>query len=339
MKGENKNGMFGAITEKFKANPLYYYGLSIAASWAGVGSLLNSITITQQYGWVPSFIWAAANIAACIIFGLIVHRLPELRDIMRTKVARYIVGAMAVFHIWLNMNGIQTVFSDTIVGATGGTVIAYAVAAGFIFLLLWRGMIRNILTDSASWIAVYGLIALVTILAFIHTNGNYNTIPLGLEKESLGIGIEKALLLLPGPFTFIYFFELMDYNDSGKDKARRINMQTAFTLGGLLFGGYMLFALALALVQFTPTLNLIKAVLISLVAISTLSTFIFSTYIVFGRKIGLSIDIAAVLLWPVFIEMGVMGVWTLVASLRTYLVGALFVAAIALKIAYSRRRL
>ncbi|MBR3723064.1 MAG: hypothetical protein IKN12_09955 [Selenomonadaceae bacterium] len=329
--------MFGTITDKFKENPLYYYGLSIAASWAGVGSLLNSITITQQYGWIPSLIWAAANVAACIVFGIIVHRLPEIRDIMRTKTARYIVGAMAVFHIWLNMNGIQTVFSDTIVSAAGGTAIAYIVAIGFIFLLLWRGMIRNILTDSASWIAVYGLIALITILAFIHTNGNYNAISLGMEKEALEFGIEKALLLLPGPFTFIYFFEIMDYNDSGEDKARRVNMQTAFTLGGLLFGGYMLFALALALVQFTPTLNFIKAVLISLIAISTLSTFIFSTYIVFGRKIGLAIDIVAVLLWPIFIEMGVMGVWTLVTSIRTYLVGALLVAAIALKIAHSRR--
>lgn len=29
------------IKEKFKENPLAYYGLSIAASWAGVGSLMN----------------------------------------------------------------------------------------------------------------------------------------------------------------------------------------------------------------------------------------------------------------------------------------------------------
>ena len=329
--------MFGTITDKFKANPLYYYGLSIAASWAGVGSLLNSITITQQYGWVPSFIWATANIAACIVFGLIVSRMPTMRDIMRTKVARYIVGAIAIFQIWLNMNGIQTVFSDTAVGAAGGTYIAYAVAIFFLVLLLWRGMIRNVLTDSASWIAVYGLIALVTVLAFIHTGGNLHTIPLGLEPEALDVGITKALLLLPGPFTYIYFFELMDYNDYGEDKARRVNMQDAFTLGGLMFGAYMVFALALALVEFTPALNLIKAVLLSLIAISTLSTFIFSTYIVFGRKLGLAMVAVAVLLWPMFIEMGVMGVWTLVASIRAYLVGALFVAAIALKIAYGRR--
>ena len=329
--------MFGAITEKFKANPLFYYGLSIAASWAGVGSLLNSITITQQYGWVPSCIWAAANIAACIIFGFIVCRMPTMRDIMRSRVARYIVGAIAIFQIWLNMNGIQTVFSDTVVGATGGTYIAYAVAIFFLVLLLWRGMIRNVLTDSASWIAVYALIAFITILAFIHTGGNLHTIPLGLKPEALDVGITKALLLLPGPFTYIYFFELMDYNDYGEDKTRHINMQSAFTLGGLMFGAYMVFALALALVEFTPVLNLAKAILISIVAISTLSTFIFSTYIVFGRKLGLAMVAVAVLLWPMFIEMGVMGVWTLVASIRAYLVGALFVAAFALKITYGRR--
>lgn len=331
--------MLETVTKRFKNNPLWYYGLSIAASWAGVGSLLNSITITQQYGWVPSVVWATANIMACIIFGFVVHYLPTLRDIMRTRAARYIVGAIAIFQIWLNMNGIQTVFSDTVIGAAGGTYIAYAVAVGFVVLLLWRGMIRNILTDSASWIAVYGLIALVTVLAFIHTGGNLHAIPIGLEPDALEVGVTKALLLLPGPFTYIYFFELLDYNDSGEDRTHTVNMRTAFTLGGLLFGAYMLFALALSLVEFTPILNFIKAILISLVAISTLSTFIFSTYIVFGRKLGLAIDTVAVLLWPIFIDMGVMGVWTLVASIRAYLVAALFAAALALHIYYKRRLL
>lgn len=331
--------MFEGVRERFKKNPLWYYGLSVAASWAGVGSLLNSITITQQYGWIPSFIWAFCNIAACIIFGFVVTRMPTLRDIMRTKVARYILGLMSIFHIWLNMNGIQTVFAETVVGAKGGTYIAYAVAIGFVILLLWRGMIRNILTDSLSWIVVYALIALVTVMAFIHTGGNLNTLPVGAEPEALKVGIKKALLLLPGPFTFIYFFELMDYNESDEDKTNFVDMEKAFTLGGLLFGGYMLFALALSLVQFTPLTNFIKAVLISFVAISTLSTFIFSIYIVFGRKLGLIIDTVAVLLWPIFIEMGVMGVWTLVASIRVYLVAAMFVAAYILKKAYERNAL
>ena len=92
----------------------------------------------------------------------------------------------------------------------------------------------------------------------------------------------------------------------------------------------MLFAFALAFVNFSAELNLIKAILISLVAISTLSTFIYSNYIVFGRKLGLLIDAVAVVLWSQFMDLGVMGVWVLVASIRQYLVGAFILAAIAL---------
>ena len=114
-------------------------------------------------------------------------------------------------------------------------------------------------------------------------------------------------------------------------------MQQAFTLGGLLFGVYMAFAFVLAFVNFSPELNLIKAVLISLVAISTLSTFIYSNYIVFGRKLGLLVDVIAVALWSEFMELGVMGVWVMVASIRQYLVAAFITLAIVMMMKRHKR--
>lgn len=245
------------------------------------------------------------------------------------------IGGMGIFHIWLNMNGIREILSDTVIGAAGGEIIAYAVAIAFIAILLWRGMIRNILTDSVSWIAVYALIGLVTALAFWQNGGSMAGIPIGLEAESMWTGIEKAFLLLPGPFTFIYFYELMDYNEQNEDRTRRVDMQDAFTAGGLFFGAYMAFAFALAFTEFSPMLNIIKAILISLVAISTISTFIYSIYVVFGAGLGLMIDLIAVAFWNVFMDMGVMGVWTLVASIRVYIVAGFILAALAL--AYKRK--
>lgn len=193
------------IKQRFRRNPLAYYGLSIAASWAGVGSLMNSITITKTYGVVPSLIWAAANIAACIIFGMIVCRLPTLRDVMRTRAARYLIGGMGIFHIWLNMNGIREILSDTVIGAAGGEIIAYAVAIAFIAILLWRGMIRNIVTDSISWIAVYALIGIVTALAFWQNGGSMAGIPIGLEAESMWTGIRKSISS-PAGTVHLYLF-------------------------------------------------------------------------------------------------------------------------------------
>lgn len=320
------------LSERFKEKPLIYYGLSIAASWAGVGSLLNTITITKTLGIVPALIWTAANIFACVLFGLVVNRLPTLREVIRTKFFYSVISLMSVFQIWYNMNGIREVFSDTALGTSGGTILAYATAVFFVVLLLWRGMIRNILTDGASWLAVYGLIAFITVAAFIHSGGATIPRPLGLEAEALTTGLHKAFLLLPGPFTYIYFYELLNYNDANADATKKVDMRKAFTLGGLFFGLYMIFAFSLAFIDLPPELNLIRAVLLSLVAVSSLSTFIYSTYLVFGRNLGLLIDAVAIIGWVHFMDMGVMGLWTLMASCRSYLVGAMLLAAVVMTI-------
>ena len=328
--------MIASVIRKFKENPMLYYAMSIAASWAGVGSMMNSITLTHTYGLIPSMIWGLGNSAACMLFGLTILHLPAMRSLMRTKAMQYIIGIMSIFQLWINMNGIREICADTPIGTTGGTIIVYAVCIGFIILLLRFGLIRNVLTDSASWYMVYGLIILMTMLAWQQSGGVTIPISMGVEWENLKVGIVKGLLLLPGPFTYPYFYELLDYNDSNPDKTRKTNITSSFILGGVLFGFYMLFTYALANVAFSPLLNLIKAVLVSLIGISTLSTFIYSEYIVFGKKLGLLIDGLAVLLWPLLISLGVMGVWTLMAEIRIYLIAILLVIAAVRKLAGRR---
>ena len=320
--------MFSSIRDRFKDKPTTFYALSIAASWAGVGSLMNSITLTKTYGLIPSMLWGFGNSVACILFGLIVCHLPTLRSLMRTKAAQYAIGIMSVFQLWINMNGIREIFSDTVIGSRGGTAIVYAVCFSFIILLLRFGMIRNVLTDSASWWIVYALVAVLTVAALAHTGWTLSPLEHGCEWENIRVGLTKGFLLLPGPFTFPYFYELLDYNDENLDATRRVSIQKSFCQGGIMFGAYMLFTYVLAAVEFSPALNLLKAVLVSLIGVSTISTFIYSEYIVFGKRIGLAIDGFAVVLWPLFISMGVMGVWTLMAEIRIYLVAALLVAAL-----------
>ena len=102
----------------------------------------------------------------------------------------------------------------------------------------------------------------------------------------------------------------------------------AFVLGGLLFGAYLTFTFLLAWTSFSPILNIIKAVLITLVAVSTLSSFLYSVYITFGRKFGLAINTASVALWQLLIPLGVMGMWTLMAQVRIWIVAGALVAAL-----------
>ena len=316
------------LTERFKHNPLWYYAFSICATWAGIGSLMNGVTMTQTYGAIPAAIWVSGNILACIVFGIIAVRLPKVQAVFRTKPMLWLMGIMCIFQSWLAMNGMQSVFSDTVLGEKTGTAIAYAIAVFFLLILYTRGMIRNVLTDGFGWCIVYLMAVGVTIAAIMNTHGEFNEIALGLDSANMKTGIWKAILLLPGPFTYPYFFEILTYNERNEDGTVRVNGKTAFILGGVLFGIYMLIVFPLAWTKFNPLLNVIKAVLITIIGTSTLSSAMFSIYIAFGRKPGLLVNTALIVGWHWLIPLGVMGMWTLMASVRIYIVGAAILAAI-----------
>lgn len=310
--------MFSKIRNKFKNDPSVYYAFSIAATWAGVNSLMGGIEMAQTYGVFPYMLWAAGNILACMVFGIMAPTIPFLREVFRSKFMKLLCGFLCPFQVWISMNGIQGIFEETPLGAKFGRAIAYAIAIGYIVMLWKRGMIRNVLTDHLSWIAVYFLIAGLTFVTFgIH---GLNHIDLGMDKANLAVGFQKCVLLLPGPFLYPYFFELLDYNDRNGDGTAKINIREAFINGGWLFGGYLFFAFCLAFTSFGPVTSIIKAVLITLLAVSSLSSFQYSIYLTFGKPVGLGINIAAILFWPLVVSMGVMGVWTLMSTIRIYIV-------------------
>ena len=318
--------MITNIKKRFKETPTLFYALSIAATWAGIGSLMNGVAMTQTYGIIPSLIWVFGNTVACILFGACAMKIPKLREVFGSKAMQWICGIMCVFQAWLSMNGMQTVFADTVLGADFGMYTAYALAILFLLILLRFGMIRNVLTDGFGWIIVYALALGVTLAAVIHSRGSFNAIPAIMDGESMKQGIWKAILLLPGPFTYPYFFEILSYNENNEDGTQRVNTKAAFTLGGVFFGIYMAIIFLLAWTQFTPALNIVKAVLITIIGTSTLSSSMYSIYIAFGKKVGLAVNTGLIALWSVLIPLGVMGMWTLMASVRIYFVcgGILF---------------
>ncbi len=317
---------------------MLYYALSICATWAGIGSLMNGVVMTQTYGVVPSAIWVLGNTIACIIFGIIATKVPKVREVFGSKVMRWICGIMCIFQAWLSMNGMQSVFADTVLGSNFGMIVAYAEAVLFIVILYKCGMIRNVLTDGFGWLIVYALAVAVTISAMVVSKGAYNDISLGLNGPDMKPGIWKAFLLLPGPFTYPYFFEILNYNEKNEDGIVSLkNPRKAFVLGGIMFGIYMLIIFALAWAKFTPALNIIKAILITIIGTSTLSSSMYSIYISFGKKVGLVANVGLTAMWSILIPLGVMGMWTLMASVRIYFVGAGILFAVIWNIAEKRR--
>ena len=329
--------MFSRITNKFKANPTTYYALSIAASWAGAGSLMNSTTIAQTIGVIPALIWCVFNTLACIVFGLIIWKLPTVREVMRTKACRFILALFSIFQIWLCMTAINEAWASTALGPTGALILTYVVTAAFIVALYKRGIIANIMTDNGQMYLIYILVFFLSVASLWTSDCNFDGLSLGLEKENLWQGLYKGLLLLPGPFTYPYFFKLLDYNENNEDKVEKCDIIRAFIFGGIGFGLYLVFAFSLIFTSISPVLNLCKAVLLSLLAISSLSSFVYSEFAVFGLKPGLGINVFALVFWIAVAPLGVMGVWTLMAESRVYLIVGILIAA-AVKRAMDKRK-
>lgn len=329
--------MFQSITAKFKANPKWYYAMSIVASWAGVGSLMNFRTLALQNGAAPAIIWAVFNTLACIVFGILAEHLPYVRKIMQTKVMSYFIGFLTIFQTWTQMSGITEIFDGTALGRGFGMFLAYAIAIFFVVLLIKHGMIRNVLTDSGSWIVVYGLLLATVIGSMVYTGGQFNAVSAGLEPADVQNGIVKGLLLLPGPFTYPYYYTLFKYNEENEDGTANTDVKKSFTIAGLMFGLYMVLAAVLTFVQFSPALNVLKAFLITVIAASSLTTYIYSEYLVFGKKIGTVINVATIAGWYFLIPLGVMGIWTLMSEIRWVIILAVVLIAAVQKIA-SRKK-
>lgn len=115
------------------------------------------------------------------------------------------------------------------------------------------------------------------------------------------------------------------------------NMKKSFVLAGVMFGVYMVLAALLTWVNFSPLLNTLKAILITIIALSSLSTYLYSEYLVFGENIGFLIDVLTVTSWQLVIPLGVMGIWTLMSELRVYIIIFVLLASVVLHLVSDRK--
>ena len=318
--------MLSKLRQSFKSNPKFYYAMSIAATWAGTGSFIVGTKVAQTAGAFPWLLWALGNTLACIVFGLLSQKFPKLREVAKSKPVQILMGLMCVFQIWLNMSGIYEMLAPTVIGSTATNIIIYGLSIFFIIFYLKKATFRNVTTDNFSWFIVYGLI-FGLVLYSIFTNG-LHMIPSGWVAEEIKAKGWTCITLTFGAFFYPTFWELLDYNDANEDETKRIDMKKPFIMGGFLFGFYLLFVLAGAFTTYSPTVDLVKGILVSLVAVSSLSSFLYGTLVNFGKKIGVCIDIAAVASWQLLVPMGVMGVWNIMQNSRVWMVFAMFAAAL-----------
>lgn len=223
------------------------------------------------------------------------------------------------------MNGIYEMLSPTVIGSNATYGIVYGLSIFFIIFYLKRATFRNVATDNFSWLLVYLLIAVLVVFSMI-TNG-IHSISTEIVPSAIKQNAWLCFTLSAGGFFYPTFWELLDYNDGNDEGTKKVNMRKAFVNGGLLFGFYLLFVLAGAYTTYSPAANLLKGILVSLVAVSSLSSFIYGAMVNFGKKLGVAIDIGAVALWQLLVPMGAMGVWTMLQNVRIWMIIGMFAVA------------
>lgn len=318
--------MYSRIKARFSSKPAFFYAMSIAATWAGAGSFIVGSQIANNFGIFPWLLWALGNTLTCIVFGLLAQRMPKLRAVAKSKPVQILMGLMCIFQIWVNMNGIYEMLAPTVIGSTAAYVIVYALSIFFILFYLKRATFRNVATDNMSWLLVYALIGGLVVFSMV-TNGVHG-ISAAIDPVQIKAKAWLCVTLAFGAFFYPTFWELLDYNEQNEDGTGKIDMTMPFVMGGLLFGFYLLFVLAGAFTTYSPAVDLIKAILVSLVAISSLSSFLYGSMVNFGKGVGVIVDVAAVASWQLLVPMGVMGVWTLMQNVRIWMVLAMFAVAL-----------
>ena len=80
-----------------------------------------------------------------------------------------------------------------------------------------------------------------------------------------------------------------------------------------------------------------RIILITVIAISSLSTYLYCEYLVFGKKFGFALDVLTVASWQILIPLGVMGIWQLMSTIRIYVVVAAVLFSIVLDLVSDRK--
>lgn len=303
--------MIQSIKDFVSRHMLFYYAMSMAASWAWGTSLVVGMGIVQDRGIIPFIIWAVANSLSLPLFGYIAFKIPKLNDIMKTKPIMLFTTAVQCFCLWIQMNAIFEILTKyNIAGALVAKIIAIAIAVVFLFGLFKNGLMRNVSTDQPIWSICYIGMVIIAIIGFLSGKG-FQSIPLVNSSEDISWALYTCIVLFSGPLMDIQNWQL----------ARKVYAEKrmkSYYLAGILFAIYMALVFVLAYLNFNRAMDIIMVLVITCVATSTINNAIVGVQEIAGRKVGFAIAAVCIAAWQIVIPMGVMGLWLTMGTARIY---------------------
>lgn len=287
-------------------------GFSSAASWAWGTSLIMGQQIAQEKGLSAWIIWAVSNTFTLALFGWLFNRKIIDPNIYNRKETKIIALTIQLFCLLVQLNFINQQFLLLTNNVITSYVITSIIGLIFILIVFRKGLPTSIITDVYQW-----LIAIISIMAIIvialKTNAPLQVFP-DTSYKSVLWGIWSGLILFAGPIGDMQHWQ----------RAEADNSKIAYYIGAISFGVYMLLILGMALFQFNQLMNIILLIAVLCITTSTIDSIAVALHELGNKYIGTGLAITLCIGFGIFINMGIIDLWSSFGVIRfTFAIGIL----------------
>jgi len=296
-----------------------FLGVSMAASWAWGVSIVLTMQFLLTKGEIPFLFWALANSITIPVFGYVAYKLKNLQAQLNNIIIKYSMIIIQLFSLWVQIQAIYQISLEIGINEIGAKVLGMGAGIFFVILVLKKGLKMSMFTDQIQWIITIGAGIILMFLGL--KSGTPANLPLGLEPEHMRWAWLGSLILLSGPFVDLQQWQ----------RARVVFKEkeySSFLWGGIAFALYMFLCFVAFQFVVTKVMYMFILVITLMVSTSTMDSAAVALHELKGPKFGAVVGLVAVLGWPLFTSLGVMGLWATYGIGRMYIVATMLVIAI-----------
>lgn len=274
-------------------------GVSSAASWAWGTSLVMGMMIAQEKGLAAFVIWAVANSLTLALIGALFKYNIIRPEVYRSKASKVIAIIIQMFCLIIQMNIINQILGTYIFSNPCLSYVATVViGCVFVIAMYKKGLETSMFTDVFQWcIAMVGIVIICGLGLFY--NVPKMVIPVSGESDILW-GLWSACILFAGPIGDVQHWQRCEADKS----------KNGYYWGAAFFWLYMLLVLRQAQFQFNDAMGMVLLVITLCVTTSTIDSIAVAMHELGNKKIGTIISLVICVFWGVFVNTGIIALWS-----------------------------
>lgn len=260
--------------------------------------------IAQEKGLIAWVIWAVCNSLTLALLGFLFNKQVITKELCNKKEVKVIALIIQLFCLLVQLNFINQQFLLITGSKIGAYIITIAIGFLFVLMVYKKGLPTSIKTDVIQWLGAIGAIVTIILIGLITKaplQEFAKTTPSGILW-----GIWSGLILFAGPIGDVQHWQRAEADSSKK----------GYYLGALLFGLYMCLILGMAFFKFTLPMNIILLLAVLCVTTSTIDSIAVALHELGNKKVGTGIALALCLAFGVFVQMGMLQLWSSFGVIR-----------------------